>query len=311
MSSIAALPTVALVAANDSYWLTGRRAALITLQLVLLQLGFGIVLGMGLAFWNLANGLPSNTGTNHPLALMLSNGSAYALVIWRECRRSRCTLVVPATPQFSPALLLAPMSLLVAGAAIGLSDLENVTHALAPQPEWLRHYFGQLTSMAAHPYFALFFVAVFAPITEEILFRGLLLRGLLVTSTPVRAIAISSLLFAAMHLNPWQIPVALVYGGLLGWVYLRTRSLTLCIFGHGLNNLGSLLSPGLPFTIPGFNGEHAPGVALFQPWWFDALGLIFLVGGAFLFHRLAPPAVAPARAGEPPLLTDQPAANTN
>jgi uncharacterized protein len=43
-------------------------------------------------------------------------------------------------------------------------------------------------------------VALFAPVVEELLFRGLLLRSLLRRTTPVWAVAISSVAFAAVHL---------------------------------------------------------------------------------------------------------------
>jgi uncharacterized protein len=43
-------------------------------------------------------------------------------------------------------------------------------------------------------------VALFAPVVEELLFRGLLLRSLLRRTTPVWAVVISSVAFAAVHL---------------------------------------------------------------------------------------------------------------
>ncbi len=43
-------------------------------------------------------------------------------------------------------------------------------------------------------------VAFFAPLVEELLFRGLLLRALLRKTTPVAAVLISSVVFAGLHL---------------------------------------------------------------------------------------------------------------
>ena len=43
-------------------------------------------------------------------------------------------------------------------------------------------------------------VALFAPLVEELLFRGLLLRALLRRTTPVVAVVISSVVFAGVHL---------------------------------------------------------------------------------------------------------------
>lgn len=80
-------------------------------------------------------------------------------------------------------------------------------------------------------------VCILAPIIEEILFRGILLRGLLQNGTsPIVAIIVSSLLFGAAHLNPWQFIAAGFLGAIFGFVYYRTRSLWLCMFLHALNN---------------------------------------------------------------------------
>ena len=51
-------------------------------------------------------------------------------------------------------------------------------------------------------------VAFFAPLVEELLFRGLLLRALLRRTTPVAAVLISSVLFAGVHLlDPSTLPL--------------------------------------------------------------------------------------------------------
>jgi CAAX protease family protein len=51
-------------------------------------------------------------------------------------------------------------------------------------------------------------VALFAPLVEELLFRGLLLRALLRRTTPVAAVVISSVVFAGVHLlDPSTLPL--------------------------------------------------------------------------------------------------------
>jgi membrane protease YdiL (CAAX protease family) len=80
-------------------------------------------------------------------------------------------------------------------------------------------------------------VCILAPIIEEILFRGILLRGLLQNGTsPILAIFLSSFLFGLAHLNPWQFLGAGLLGAIFGFVYYRTKSLWLPIFLHALNN---------------------------------------------------------------------------
>lgn len=80
-------------------------------------------------------------------------------------------------------------------------------------------------------------VCVLAPIIEEILFRGIILRGLLQNGvTPIMSIFLSSFLFGLAHLNPWQFLGAGLLGAIFGYVYYRTKSLWLPVFLHALNN---------------------------------------------------------------------------
>lgn len=80
-------------------------------------------------------------------------------------------------------------------------------------------------------------ICILAPIIEEILFRGVILRGLLQKGiSPIKAIALSSFLFGIVHLNPWQFLGAGFLGAIFGFIYYRTKSLWLPVFLHALNN---------------------------------------------------------------------------
>src|SRR5690606_13000998 len=48
---------------------------------------------------------------------------------------------------------------------------------------------------------------------------------------------LSSILFGLIHLNPWQFISAMNIGLFSGWVYYKTRTLTLSILIHFVNNL--------------------------------------------------------------------------
>ncbi|MBR1539259.1 MAG: CPBP family intramembrane metalloprotease, partial [Bacteroidales bacterium] len=62
------------------------------------------------------------------------------------------------------------------------------------------------------------------------------MRGMLTRMKPGRAIFWSALIFAVMHMNPWQSIPAFLIGLLLGWIYWRTHCLWATIFLHWLNN---------------------------------------------------------------------------
>ena len=89
-------------------------------------------------------------------------------------------------------------------------------------------------------------IGLSAPLVEEVVFRGAVLRKLLewmnesfgglTNSKAWIAIAISAVFFAGAHLNPAQFPHALLIGTLLGWMYYRTGSIIPGILYHWINN---------------------------------------------------------------------------
>ena len=82
-----------------------------------------------------------------------------------------------------------------------------------------------------------FVIALGAPLVEELVFRGAVLRALLRwKSNPWVGIIISSVLFAASHMNPVQMPHAFLVGLLLGWMYYRTDSIVPGVVYHWVNN---------------------------------------------------------------------------
>lgn len=95
----------------------------------------------------------------------------------------------------------------------------------------------QMKQLTGGPvWLSLLTTAVLAPVFEEWLCRGEVLRGLLRKMAPGKAIALSALFFAVLHLNPWQALNAFVLGCLFGYVYYRTGSLWLTMLMHATNN---------------------------------------------------------------------------
>ena len=215
------------------------------------------------------------------------------LVLWDELRRHRIPWRTLGAWRVEPITLFAPFFLLVLGVVTLISDVGNWLKAALPPPAWITQALSQLYDLAAHPVSGPLALVVIAPLTEELIFRGLILRGLLARTSPWRAIVISALLFALIHLNPWQFTTAFVAGLVLGWAYFRTGSLSLCMAGHALNNGLSLLAPGLPFVIRGFNSTPPPGTVDFQPWWLDLAGVALVLGSVVWFLRCAPPLAKP------------------
>jgi hypothetical protein len=81
-------------------------------------------------------------------------------------------------------------------------------------------------------------VCLLAPVAEELVFRGAVLRTLLAWKPERRwlMIVLSALLFALAHLNPAQLLHPFAIGLLLGWMYERTGSVVPGIVFHWANN---------------------------------------------------------------------------
>lgn len=77
-----------------------------------------------------------------------------------------------------------------------------------------------------------------SPVIEEIIFRGLLLKQLLLKIIPWISIVITSILFALPHFSSFErILNALLCGIVLGFIYYKTDKLVVCILFHSLFNV--------------------------------------------------------------------------
>ena len=211
--------------------------------------------------------------TAHPLAVGIANLVAIGLVLKWGLGKVGATFsqVYPLAPVAQP--LLFPMCLTVIGVGILLSELDNLLRLMLPMPAGLSSQFVDLVAGHTSLWGSLFLGIVVAPVTEELLFRGLILHGILRRYSPRKAILASALLFAAFHGNPWQFLGAAVLGVLFAWWFLQTRSLLPCILGHALNNAVPLVLIGvLDVEIEGFTSD--PTAVQFQPSWLNLIGLL-------------------------------------
>jgi len=113
-------------------------------------------------------------------------------------------------------------------------QLTNKSSVLAKAYEMFMEIMKQMTGGVFWSSFLV--VAIFAPIFEEWLCRGMVLRGLLTKMKPVWAIVVSALFFAVIHANPWQALNAFLIGLVMGYVYYKTGSLLLTMIIHFVNN---------------------------------------------------------------------------
>ncbi len=130
-----------------------------------------------------------------------------------------------------PLISLASVALLI--------GIAGPISGLIPMSEAFKKILLQLAGQTG--IFAFLLMVIAAPILEELIFRGIVLEGLLKRYTPSKAILVSSLLFGIVHLNPWQFVSAGIMGIFSGWVYYKTRSITPSIIIHAAGNFTGFL----------------------------------------------------------------------
>lgn len=97
--------------------------------------------------------------------------------------------------------------------------------------------------------FTLFAMILLAPVLEELIFRGTILKGFLTHYSAPKAIVFSSILFGLVHALPAAILGALILGLFFGWVYYKTRSVGATILLHIAANTTGLLIGYLQFRL--------------------------------------------------------------
>lgn len=128
-------------------------------------------------------------------------------------------------------------------------------------------------------------VCLVAPIVEEMLFRGVILRSFLQQYPSGVAIVHSAAVFGLAHLNVYQFVGAFLTGLLLGKLYERTRSLLPCILVHGFYNTGCTV-----LAYQSAPGEWLTAPSLSLPW--CVFALISGSAGAWLLYKLIAPRAA-------------------
>lgn len=225
----------------------------------------------GLAAWIIGFSM------NDPLVYVFTTVSSICLLILWLRRKYIINLKSMFSSEKITALLFMPMALTVTGLLILLSEIDNIVRIILPMNEVWLNFFNTLLGDGFAPWKGFLAVAVTAPIVEEILMRGLVLRSFLKHYSVRKSIILSALLFGIIHLNPWQFVTACISGLLLGWLYVKTNSIIATIFAHALNNAAGYILGALSISIPGFN--TASDAVVHQPLWFNLLGIILLALG--------------------------------
>lgn len=176
------------------------------------------------------------------------------------------------------------MALIVSGMTVATSFAAEPVSALLPDmPEWFEEIMSGLTGGSL--ILSFISVSIFAPLFEEWLCRGVVLRGLLTKMKPGTAIAISAAFFAVLHMNPWQALPAFLLGLVFGYVYYKTGSLKLTMLMHFVNNTLALILSRIPSLA-----EAETMSEIMSPWAYACViaACVLFLAAAFVTLRAIP-----------------------
>lgn len=268
-----------------SYYPNVKQAIVLTLVCILLQFLYGGLIGFVYGFRAGLTGEeyifdPANNTLQYIIVYILGSVIVLGGLSYYITRKKDISLSAIKGNSGKEGILYLYVLLLMAGLTIIVSEVSNLFELFVAKSDF---FTGVMEGLLGQNIILVFIVmCVVAPVFEEILFRGIILRGLLKNIKPWPAILVSSLLFAIFHLNIWQGISSFLFGIFMGWVLYRTGSLYLVIFSHFVINFMAFLASQNVINVPGYTYPSETG---FQPLWFNLIGLILVIAGIALIKQ--------------------------
>lgn len=201
-----------------------------TVNLFFILILNSLIVGIPLAIMLVS--LPKISPVLKPIITLISYAAPLLITIKYTIRKSREQQDYPVKVNFSKIQLRIVPVLIIGTLALVIPILQIAN--ILPMPASVQKFFERAFTKDI---FSIAIVVIAAPIIEEILCRGIVLKGLLQNYSPRKAIIISAIFFAAIHLNPWQALPAFFWGLFLGWVYYKTQSVFPGMIIHATVNI--------------------------------------------------------------------------
>lgn len=238
---------------------------------------------LGLAMYDARRVLGLSPSQLMAMVMLLGNGLLLSGILHFKHMGYRDLLHASTTSPWATAVFLIPLVLLlVPGLLLVFWSVTELVVAWFPMSRAEEAMFANMDGLDLANVLA---ICLLAPVVEEMLFRGVILRSFLQQYDRRQAIWGSALLFGVAHLNIYQFVVALGMGLLLGWLYERSRSLIPCMALHAAYNTGTVAlsatlgegatSPLVSASAPAAAWGAALAAALLASW-----GLRRLLGKA-------------------------------
>ncbi len=206
-----------------------KESLVLTLSLLFVQIAIGIYLGSIGITWEAGNPV---------IYIFLSIVSTF-LIVWFSLNRMDLKFVQLFHANTSSVLSVLvitalPLAMIAIGGQIILSNFFNLYFSFFPNETEVTK---GITALAHNGTLGVVSICIVAPIVEEIVFRGIMLRGLLSSYSTAQAIFFSSILFSLYHFNIDQLFHTFLFGIFFGWLYTKTYSLWPSIIAHMLFNI--------------------------------------------------------------------------
>ena len=154
----------------------------------------------------------------YPLSMIFASLLLYFFIRFRD---GKGRIARASTQGFNPNVIL--------GGLIWLISVQVVVEPLSLLIPAAKEQSGQ-------GFWAIVTAIVFAPVFEELIFRGLVLESMLRRHRRLFSVIVSSVIFAIVHFDPSVMFSAFVSGLVFGTIYLHTNSIFSTIILHSINN---------------------------------------------------------------------------
>ncbi|MES3025434.1 MAG: type II CAAX endopeptidase family protein [Pseudomonadota bacterium] len=232
---------------------------------------------VGAALYDMHGFLSIETRDLAGIITLLGNGCVFTLVMhykglsYGELFHPSASSALATFFVLFPAILLTVPALLLVSSVLG-----ELLVWLVPMSSSEVAMFAEMESGG---FAAIVCACILAPILEEMLFRGIILRSFLQLYSRSVAIFGSAFLFGIAHLNIYQFAAGAVMGVFLGWLYERTRSIIPCIALHAAYNIGCTW---ITLNGAGDPSDSPDGFSAFA--WASAI--LLGVAGVFMLRRI-------------------------
>ena len=203
----------------------------------------------------------------------------YGLILMRGVKRANTSFreICPLVPVRLS--LLFPMALTIIGTFSLEFEINSWLEYFPSHPEWYAEFLYNLVvasnDLVVVPIWVMVVsFVILAPLTEELLVRGLILRGFLSRYSARKAVLASALLSGLTHLDSSNFIGPTMLGILFAWWFIQTRSMLPCFLGHAF--YGALV---IAYFVLG------QLEIWFHPLWWNLVGVILTPLGVWLLIR--------------------------